>query len=365
MRIAVIEHAEGGDYTEYIFSIIEEKAKLQNYQFKAWSKSVPVSQQHIGDDAVIFISIEHRSAFFLNWFYRVKLPSILNKLKANVMIDLNGIASPKIKLPQFIAIGQSFFNKNGKQLKKTEKFALEHFDSSQKSADKVLIYSEQRSSGENIVAKEKMQPMPFTAPETFKTFEWHEKIMVKAQHADNKEYFIAVIEDEAVNDFVLLLQGFSKFKKWQQSSMQLLILPKYEGFSGDITAKHQTYKYRDDVQLLDGVEEKEIASIVASASALVHVTGTYPQLFVLSVAMQCSLPVISFEDEDVKEYTGDAALFCAERTAGALGDVLIQLYKDENLQAQLKEAAKKKAENLNRAVFQDKLWELLNMHNKQ
>ncbi len=365
MRIAVIEHAEGGDYTEYIFSIIEEKGKLQNYQFKAWSKSVPVSQQKIGDDAVFFISIENSSTFFLNWFYRVKLPSILNKIKADVVIDLNGIASPKIKIPQFIAVGQSFFNKNVKQLKKIEKFALEHFESSQKSATKTLIYSEQKEANEKIIAKEKLQPIPYTPPATFKTFEWHEKIMVKAQHADNKEYFIAVIEDEAVNDFVLLLQGFSKFKKWQQSSMQLLILPKYEGFSGDITAKHQTYKYRDDVQLLDGIEEKEIASVVASASALVHITSTYPQLFVLSVAMQCSLPVISFEDEDVKEYTGDAALFCVERSAGALGDVLIQFYKDENLQARLKEAAKKKAENLNRTAYQDKLWELLNMHNIQ
>ena len=117
--------------------------------------------------------------------------------------------------------------------------------------------------------------------------------------------------------------------------------------------------------MLDGIDEKEIASVIASASALVHVTNSYPQLFVLSVAMQCSLPVISFADEDVKEYTGNAALFSAQKTAGALGDVLIQLYKDENLQAQLKEAAKDQAANLNRAGYQDKLWELLNMHNKQ
>jgi glycosyltransferase involved in cell wall biosynthesis len=365
MRIAVIEHAAGGDYTEYIFLLLEEKAKQYNYQIKPWSTSVPASQQKISDNAIVFISIESTSRFLLNWLYKIKVPSILRKLQADVVIDLNGIASSKIKIPQLIATGQFLFNKNVKQPNKIEKFALKHFGRSQKIAANVMIYSNQKVQYVTAINKEQLYVIPFTASEVFRTFEWHEKIMVKAQHADNKEYFIAVIEDEALNDFVLLLQAFSKFKKWQQSSMQLLILPKYEFFSEAITAKHKTYKYRDDVQLIEDLEEKQIAEIIASAYAFIHVATTYAQLLVLSIAMQCSLPVISFEDEDVKEYTGKAALFSNERTADALGNILIQLYKDENLHAQLKEAAKNQAANLNRKVYQDKLWELLNMHDKK
>jgi glycosyltransferase involved in cell wall biosynthesis len=143
--------------------------------------------------------------------------------------------------------------------------------------------------------------------------------MVKAQHADNKEFFVAVIEDNAIDDFVLLLQAFSKFKKWQQSNMQLLVFPKYESLGEDIYEKHTTYKYRDDVRLLKDIEEKELAAIIASAHSFIHVSANRPQMLTIAVALQCSLPVISFQDEAVKEYAADAVLFAAEKNGGGVG----------------------------------------------
>ena len=364
MRIAVIEHAKGGDYTEYIFSLLEEKAKQLNYQVKQWSNSVPVSQQRIGENAVVFISIDSNSSFFSNWLYQVKIPSIIKKLKAGIVIDLNGIASSKIKIPQLIAASPNLFFDDSKQLNKIENFALKHFKSSQQIANTILSYSNLKTQSQHLVTHEKLQHLPFTAPAIFKTFDWHEKILIKSQFADNKEYFISIIEDEALDDFVLLLKGFSKFKKWQQSNMVLLILPKYESFSAAIREKHKTYKYKDDVQLLEDVEEKEIASLFASAHSLLHVAGGLPQLLVLSIAMQCSLPVISFDNEDVKEYCADGVLLCTEKTDGALGNSLIELYKDENLHAQLKEAANKQSLNLKRNEYADKLWQLLETKEK-
>jgi hypothetical protein len=69
-----------------------------------------------------------------------------------------------------------------------------------------------------------------------------------------------VLEDEADEIFVKLLKAFTKFKTWQQSSMQLLILPKFESFSSEIRQKHETYKYREDVRLLEDLEESQVAS---------------------------------------------------------------------------------------------------------
>ncbi|MFT4153885.1 glycosyltransferase [Parafilimonas sp.] len=357
MRIAVIEHAQGGDYTEYLFSLLEEKANQHNYQVKFWSNSVPVSQQHIGENAVIFISLNNHSSFFLNWLYQVKIPSIVKKIKAEVVVGLNGMACPRIKVPQLIAAGPGFLKQDVQQPDKLMKFARNYFDVSQKTAAGILSYSNTKKPNQLLNIPEKIQYLPFTAPTVFKTFEWHEKIMTKAQFADNKEYFISVIEDESLNDFVLLLKGFSRFKKWQQSNMQLIILPKYESFSAEVRNKLCTYKYRDDVQLLENAEEKEIPPLFASAHSFIHVAGHYPQLYILSIAMQCSLPVISFQNEDVKEYGGDGVLFCDEKTDESLGNSLIQLYKNENLHAQLKEAAGKQA--LSRNEYGDKLWQLL------
>jgi glycosyltransferase involved in cell wall biosynthesis len=358
MRIAVIEHSEAGDYAEYILSLINEKAKENNYQIKTWSNSVPASQQQVAGDAVIYIFIESTSPLLLNWLYRVKIPSILKKTKADVVVDLNGIASDKIKIPQVIIAGESLFHNNAKHLNNIEKFALKHLNDSANIAKNIFTYSKRNLNAENI-KQDILQPIPFAAPAVFKTFEWHDKLMIKAQHADNKEFFIAVIEDNNVDDFVLLLQAFSKFKKWQQSSMQLLVFAKYESLGEDILEKHKTYKYRDDVRLTEDVEEKQMAAIIASAYALIHVAEDKPDLLMISVALQCSLPVISSENIDVKEYAGEAALYCNEKTPEAFGQILIQLYKDENLHAQLKENAQQQSAFLKREECENKIWEVL------
>ena len=359
MRIAVIEHAGSGDYAEYIFSLIDEKAKQNNYQIKTWSNSVPVSQQQIAEDAVIYIYIESTSTLLLNWLYKVKIPSILRKIKPEIVVDLNGMASDKIRIPQLVIAAPFLFNKDLKKINGIEKFAFKNLQASLQTAETILLYSEEKQNDLSNVEKKKLHTIPFSAPAVFKPFEWHEKILIKAQHADNKEYFVSVIEDNDINGFVLLLQAFSKFKKWQQSSMQLLILPKFESLDSAIKAKHKTYKYREDVRLVEGMEEKEIAAITASAYAYIHIATTNAHLLILCIAMQCSLPVISFDDDNIKEYVDNAGLYCNEKNAGALGNILIQLYKDENLHAQLKEAAKTQAANLGRSACEDKLWQLL------
>jgi len=361
MRIAVVKHIHSGDYAEYLSSLIDEQARQKDYQVKTWSSSVPASQQFISENAVVYIIIESNTQPAIKWWYRIKLPSILKKLKARLVIDLNGIAAYAIKIPRVVAFSQEIFAANKKLVKGRNKLAAKQMEQSIAGAKNVVIYSKEKAGeiNKNAANGDKFHVIPFAAPVAFRTFEWHEKIMIKAQQADNREYFISVLEDEAEDSFITLLRAFSKFKKWQQSSMQLLLLPKYESFSGNIRQKLETYKYRDDVRLLEDLEEIQIAPILASAYALVHVSLFQPDLVVLAAALQCSLPVITQEHPDVKEYAGKAALYAGDKSFETLGDALIQLYKDENLHAQLQEAAKEKAVLLNRDEYEIKLWTLL------
>jgi glycosyltransferase involved in cell wall biosynthesis len=167
-----------------------------------------------------------------------------------------------------------------------------------------------------------------------------------------------VVEDDAEENFVMLLQAFSKFKKWQQSSMQLLVLPKNDSFAENIQQKFKTYKYRDDVRLLEELDESQLAPILASAYALVHVSGQ-PDLMVLVTALRCALPVITYKHDEIKETVGDAALYAMEKNAEAISNCLIQLYKDENLHAQLRDAAKERGASQDRGECEMKLWKLM------
>ena len=359
MRIAVVHHIRWSDYAEYLSSLINGQALQNDYAIKVWSYSVPASQQLIPQDAVVYIIMEANSQFAVKWWYNVKLPAILKKIKAGVVLDLNGIASKKINIPEVIALSQEFFLDMKQTARK--KFARKQSGQSVTYAGKALLYSNDKTSflKKDSIEQNKIEVIPFTPPAAFRTFEWHEKIMVKAQQADNKEYFIAVLEDEAEENFITLLKAFTKFKTWQQSSMQLLILPKYESFSNNIRQKHETYKYKEDVRLLEDLEETQIASVLASAYAMVLMWTTLPDLVVLTAALQCSLPVISPNDNDVKEYAGDAALYLHDKSIENLSDALIRLYKDENLHEQLKEACNKRSALLNRYEYENRLWKLL------
>jgi glycosyltransferase involved in cell wall biosynthesis len=358
MRIAVIEHSRSGDYAEYVYSLIDERAKQNNYLLKTWSNSVPAFQQQIEDDSIIYINIESNSSFILNWLYNVKIPSILKKTRAEIVIDLNGVASNQIKIPQLIIANQFLLKKDKRELNGIEKFALKNLQQSIKLAKNVLCYSNNKFDSIDFFKKDELQFIPFAAPDIFRVYEWHDKLMVKANHADNKEYFLAVLDENDIDTFVLLLQAFTKFKKWQQSNMQLLILPKYETLGAEIFQKHKTYKYRDDVRLLEEIGEKQVAAIFASASAFIHANTEKPNLLMIVTALKCGLPVITFLNDDIKEYTANAALYYTENNFETIGNAIIKLYKDENLQSQLKEEAQKQSETLNRSECINKLWQL-------
>ena len=80
---------------------------------------------------------------------------------------------------------------------------------------------------------------------------------------------------------------------------------------------------------------------------------------VLSIALKCALPIITDSNADIKEYLNSAAYYVNKKSEEFLSDALINVYKDENLHAQLKAEAEKQCEFLNRAEYKSKLWKLL------
>ena len=113
------------------------------------------------------------------------------------------------------------------------------------------------------------------------------------------------------------------------------------------------------MRLLEDLDETQIAAVLASAYAMVLTWTLQPDLVALTAALQCSLPVISLHHADVEEYAGDAALYVHDRNIETLSDALIQLYKNEEMHAQLKEAAKTRSALLSRNEYETRLWDLL------
>ena len=189
--------------------------------------------------------------------------------------------------------------------------------------------------------------------------EWHDKLYVKSRYSENKEYFVAILPDDNEAIFTDLLKAYSKFKKWQQSNMQLVLLPKEDGFISTIDDKLQTYKYRNDVKLVNDADKKETADIIASAWAMIHLPFQDSDIWPVTTAIQSAIPVITTHSESMEEYCGDAALYIQGKDLEELGNTLIKLYKDEDLRTKLTEKTTEQAEKLQQDKIKGTLWNFL------
>ena len=117
--------------------------------------------------------------------------------------------------------------------------------------------------------------------------------------------------------------------------MKLVVAGELPGGLGD---KIKTYKYRDDLVLLDEQFDKQLARLTGSAYAFVHVTN-----YVIDAlqAIQCEVPVITTNKELQEQFTG-GVLIPEKPAAEGLGNAMIEIYRNENLRSDIIAQAKNK-----------------------
>ncbi|MEP7318465.1 MAG: glycosyltransferase [Panacibacter sp.] len=364
MRIAVIHHSNdtSNDYAAYVSTLLDNTAAENNYTVKDYHQ-VSLTKEHLTDENLLLhIVIPATGGFLLKYWYSVKLPSVFKKYNINKALCLYGIAT-NAAIEQLILFHDIFLLQPNKKMLPWQQFAAKRLKKSTATVQHVITYSHHAKElfeNANGANPQKTILLPYTVSEAFKPLEWHDKLYIKSRFAENKEFFVAVLPGDDEKTFTELLKAFSKFKKWQQSSMQLILLPKEEGFSAAIEEKLDSYKYKDDVKLVNEADKKETADLMASAYALLHIAGSDADLLAVTAALQSATPVIAFYTESLYEYCGDAGILIKEPGYEALGNELIQLYKNETLRGSMSEAAAKKSELFQQKKHAENLWQLLN-----
>ena len=365
MRIAVIHHtiALENDYGFYVSDMLSEYGAWLGYEVDLADDFIFKNKKSLPENAVIGIDAKASGGFGLRWWYSAKLPSTLLKCGAEVVINLNGMLGTAVKQPQLLAIPDvSFLENPAKAVAPWQKLALKNIVAYSNAATSIITYS---SHAAEVVGKLTGKPqgaihiIPYTANKEYRVWEWHEKVTVKANFADNKEFFVAIIDDSQPDFWLNTLKAFSKFKKWQQSNMQLLLIPKNEHAPIYVLDKITTYKYKDDVQVLDGLTLKEKASLVACAYALIHLPANDADLQPLAEALQCATPFVSVTSESAKEFFAGSGILTTGFDPEELGDALITIYRNEEDRSKMVENAKAKSAELQRDAIAKPFWELV------
>ena len=304
-----------------------------------------------------------RHPLLWKWWYNVKVPLILKKYKAGLFVSADGFCSLSTKVPQCLVVHDLSFLHYPKFIKKSHlvfyKRYTPKFLAKVNSVATVSQFSKQDILQHYNISPEKINVVYSAAKQNFQAVSEEVKRQIKGNFSDNKEYFLFTGAIHPRKNLLNLLKAFSVFKKRQQSSIKLLLAGrlawKYDSFIKSL----ETYKYKDDIVLLNYLEESELVKITASAYAVV-----YPSLFegfgvpVLE-AMQCEVPVITSTTSAMQAIAGDAALYADAENYNDLAEKMMRLYKDESLRSELIQ----KGKNIARLYSWDRtaglLWETM------
>ena len=191
--------------------------------------------------------------------------------------------------------------------------------------------------------------------ELFVPIDWEEKEKIKVRYADGNEYFIFSGDDSLQENLLNLLKAFSQFKKWQKSSMQLLIVTK-NTLSKELVKTLRLFKYRKDVKLLSNLSQNELAKVTAGAYSMIYFP-LYESFEVPSLqAMKCNIPVITTNTGAMPEVCADAASYTNIDNPKDISEKLMLIFKGEDLRRELIEKGRKQIQNLSWDKTSELLW---------
>ena len=273
----------------------------------------------------IYLNI--KSGLFYEYRLNKKLSRIIKEIKADFLFSVDVEFSTN--LPQ----GLLLTGLNGHNKKQRRK--LQHSRS-------VFLLSETAKSellNKNEIDEEKLSVIYGGPSKVFQPVYDEIKTFVKQKFTEGKEYFVyrGVIKKQ--NNIIPLLKAFSLFKKRQKTSMKLVLLGRIAWENNDFDKIIRTYKYREDVVLINDATVEEASEILAAAYALIQ-PYTNNNLLFLFDAMQCHVPALIENNPAFKKITSDAVLYFDSKKEVDIADKMMLIYKDETLRNGLIEKSK-------------------------
>ncbi len=351
-----------GDFIFEIFSRLAKKYPQHNfiYFFDNNFDEKYITSKNI---TAVITGPQIKNPLLLQYRLNYKIPSLLKKHKADIFISTGGYCSLRTKLPQCVIINDlsflqlpQFFSKRWLNFYKrnTEKFLTKA---------KIIVttaeFLKNEISDKYKIASDKIDVAYTSASNNFKPSTWQQKDAVKEKYTEGLEYFLYAGPVNTGSNLITLLKAFSFFKKRQKSNMQLLLMSKSAAIDKDFIKSLASYKYRDEVKLLDNLSDENIIQITGAAYAMI-----YPSLYdgcgtSLLQTMQSDIPVITANNTAMPEICSDAALYISPNDFNDIAEKMMLLFKDEDLRNELIIKGRQQAAMYNWDKTADKVWKII------
>ncbi len=264
------------------------------------------------------------------WWYAIRLPALIKKYKAEIFITAD---RPIVTKGLFRQIGVvDTINRLGK------KGNAKEYRTNQ--VDQVIVPSvflQQQIAGLYPIGKDKLTIMVPGKKENSPALPVATKEAIKESYTQGKSYFVYTGGAAYLNNIIYLLKAFSLFKKRQRSEWKLVLAGDGIDREQRLPALLQNYKYKEDIVLGIGQEEKVQLEWVAAAYALLVPFAWEGNGAYVPEAIAWGVPIVAKGGDALSDLLGDAALYAPGEEPSVLAEQIMLLYKDENLHKRLAE----------------------------
>lgn len=314
MRIVLVmsEQKQETQYANVFLHALSAKAVKENHPVYTHQEMLSMDTPA---NALILVQPQENS-LVKSWYWKnVQLPSLIKKIKADLIIWIDECISNRFLIPQYVLLSdvESLNKKTAAAFRSYQIITPEPYTSS--------LLTQQWE-----IASDKCIAVTLFAADKTKQLTEEEKISIKDQLTGGKEFFYAAILPLDDEHFLQLLKAFSVFKKWQLSSMKLVVKTT---LSAAATEKLTTYKFRNDVVIVQN--EESVAACYAAV--FMYVKGS--DYTGVSALLQYQVPVIASDNEHFKNVYGEYVHYAAINSEKSLGTAMVELYRNETLRNQL------------------------------
>jgi glycosyltransferase involved in cell wall biosynthesis len=282
---------------------------------------------------IIFFGPKKTSPLKCQLWWNMKIPFYLKKYQADILVS-EKIISSTTKVPQILVSPElSFFKRQSFLDKKFLRFYKKNNLLFLEKAAQIIVNSE--FSKQNIVSNyqtssKKIKVVFQEIDNRFSPLALEEKELIKQKYTDGNEFFIykGIVGNQ--ENLVNLLKAFSFFKKWQKSSMQLIIAGEPGSGYAEFIESFNHFRFHNEVKILN-LPNDEMMKVVAAAYAMVFIPLSETPSVAPLEAMKCEVPVVCSSIGELTELCGDAALIANVNDFKDVAEKMILLFRDEDL----------------------------------
>lgn len=342
--------------------ILELANAHKSHRFLFFSDTTNDAKVNLPENiSLITIRPTTTNVLFHKLWYNVRMPSALKKYKADVFISAYGICNTT-PTPQLLILEDSAFLSPSflfhKSKPSNNKKAIVR---SLKKATMIAAFSDFKKKEVVVdynLSEDKIARLGIAAETSFKPAEWEERENIKEKYAAGCEYFVFTAGLNSAGNLINILKAFSIFKKWQKTNMKLVVAI-YSNENKDQVEKLSSYKYKDEVILIENEEVAALSKLTAGAYAVVFLPISEDVGTAVLEAMQCATPVITSANSVMSEIAGDAALYCNPANPQEIAEQMKLIFKDEQLRNKLIEAGKTRVKEFTWDKTITSLWEVI------